>query len=377
MAISITRTTLDFQSPNSLAPYTETVTGGLPPYTASSSNVEVATVAQGTSNNLLPNPDTLSNAELSSMTTATGGPGGAVDAEFTGTGSPQSASINVDLPVAVTPGLSYTYSADVDISHQTGGILVFGFVGGTGWSFLTNIVPANGSPEQRFGCPYTPYTNLVPEGSGSTPSYAGWTFGGTATWGTMTGITSGSRVVCPYIQLQSGTDTATSPSISVKAGDVVSFWSVGNNNITTGSVLVTLIDQNGVAIPGFSAASTGRVAQQVNFTVPAGVTSVKIVVNANGATGLGTSPFFKLIGLSLAKSSSSLNDYISTLKPQLQAYAQWNNATVTSGQKVKYSQPMVALSTVDYTAYQSPTSSWIVTPKYRGSATITYTDSTP
>jgi hypothetical protein len=216
---------LDFQSPGSLAPYTEIVTGGLPPYSASSSNTAVATVAQGISNNLISDADTLANHILAGgMSIVPGdGPNGAVAAEATATGSPQSVSAETSISVASAAGAVLVFSCWLNPQHISVGAYQI---------FIESVDRS------------TLY---------------------------------GSKV------------------------------NIGN-------------------------AGVGR--YSVTAQLPAGVTQCRGVFTSGGAT-------------------------------------------VNAGSLIKFSQPMVTVQGIDYTVYQSPTSVWIVTPKYRGSAIITYSDSTP
>jgi hypothetical protein len=211
-------------------PKSVVISGGLAPYSAASSDASVCSVVQGVSPNLYPNADSLSGVTLTGLTLASGGPGGAADAEYTGTGSAISSSLEMkSAAIPVSPGSAYIPSCQIDPSNITHGAIDFRVLKASDGSVLY--------------------------------------------------------------------DAAFSPS-------------------------------------GFAARFNVPA-----WTCPAGVTSVFCDVFC---------------------SSSQSGGFI-----------------VANGQTLKFSQPMFTPSGIDPSVYQSPTNTWLITPKYRGKAAITFMDSTP
>jgi hypothetical protein len=368
MALTATPATLSFASPLA-ASQNVVVQGGVAPYTGLSLNPAIATVSAPTpSPNLYTNSDTLSSATLTNLTLGTGGPGGAVDAEYTGTGSTGSTvSIAENVPAAIGAN---TLSAWVDASQVISGSTHIGLYDVTGFGGFGAGTFALGGAASRVAYTNTLLLNLVSDAYAS-----GWT----PTNGAVASNTLG-RSTTPTIQLTGGTQTATSPLMSVTPGSkisVSSFYDATRGNIASGSVLVQYYDQTNTIIPGiglsYSGASYSRQAQ-ANFTVPSGVTGIKIVVNANGATFSGT---MQVGAHSLVNGTTDPGGWLSPTNPLVSASIQISSPVVTSGQQFKISQPMLRTDGVTSPYVGDDYATFTVTPVSAGTTTIELSDSTP
>lgn len=541
----VTKTSISFDSRLTLAAYTEIVTGGLAPYSASSSNTSVCTVTQATSPNLWSDSDTLTSSTLSGFTKASGGPGGAVDAEYTGTGSPIGSNAILDRVVPVVMGQTYTPSFFIDpsqITNNNGSTpnVLTEFAGSTanGDGSYSNIT-ASSTTGYTFtsGQPFTvavdiatgsPFNSVVQIGTNANRYYCvaqgdgnfvlykvvngtqtgmvsshgnGVTFNCTGdlnfhtltltvipgatntimaswdnhpitvaatdsslnlltgTWNIVLGTNGVSGKIRRYTinpQIAIGINTAdnltqilqqyvalntttagryatsawTCPTNLAPHSDDFSGWSNSGGSfagggpggatafevsdsgqyeyawrvlnvtpgvtytlsawadpsqISAGSALIAIYDPTlntayaGVNIgAAVSRTTIGRYAAN-SWTCPAdgSILQVALLFDSTGCN-IASGQKLKFSQPMLERASSASGYYISSQNPQVQVFAQLlSSAIVTSGQKFKISQPMLTLSTYDPTIYLAQTAVWNITPRNGGAATITYTDSTP
>lgn len=380
MSLTVTSTAINFDNLNR-AIQSVTVTGGLPPYTASSSNTNVATVAQGISPNLYPNSDSLSGSTLSGLTPASGGPGGATDAEYTGTGSAVGSNPYLSHVISVTPGQSYVASFWIDpsqVTNNTGSQMRVAISQADGIrDCLSVALPAGSLTAGRYATSaWTCPTNLAPHSD----DLSTWTRSANMALGTG-GPGSATDFEYTGTGSPSGNEYAFSSAVTVVPGTTYTFSDWIDPSHITGATYPQMLIQNTAGSTTYatftlSSTTTQRYAL-TGWTCPVGVTQIRLLLDSNGVT-VASGQKLKFSQPMLEPKSSASGYYISSQNPQVQVFAQLlSSAIVTSGQKFKISQPMLALSTYDPNVYLSPTAVWNISPKNGGAATITYTDSTP
>ena len=297
--------------------------------------------------------DDLTGWNNGNLTLSNGGPSGATDGEQTGTGgSGGTASLGANL--AVVMGASYTPSFWVDQTYMTGGatqgqISVADITGFGGFGSAVNIAYGAG-PARYAGLAKVIPINICPE------PYSTWALTGSASASTQN-ATKVNTATFQQIAFATNADTSTSPLIAIDAGTVISISAQIVGAITAGSVTITAVDQTGTTIPGLSLSQTvnsNSRKSQSGFTVPTGVTGMKLVAKANGATFTGTVDV-KTIQLTVA--AADPGGYVSTSNPFVQSYYQVVSPVITSGQKLKVSQPMFEKSSTAsgyYISSQNP-----------------------
>lgn len=348
---------------NTCAPQVIQIAGGIAPYTAVSSNTSIATVSAVTVGpNLYSNSDSLSDTTLSGglAINPTGSPSGHASAEVTGTGGAQSPVFQKNVSVAI--GSSETLSAFVDLSNVTAAAnRLIGFSDVTGFGTFSTVQPPLGTAT-RQSLTYTFAQNLVAD------DLSLWTKVNSPTTGTVRGA--------PGVNLTSGTQTATSPAMAVTAGSKISLGCLyAGGSVSAGTVLVSFLDQTGALIPGTGFSSGSGFSRKVlaNVTVPAGVTSIRIKVDGNGATISGT---YSICGFTIVNGAVGAGAWLSPMTPVALAFVQFVSATITSGQKFKISEPMLRTDGVAG-PYSNVAGSFTLYPVATGSASYTVTDSTP
>jgi hypothetical protein len=321
--------------------------------TAGSGPGRYATAAWTCPINLAPHSDDLVGWPNGNMTLGTGGPAGATDAEIVGTGSSQN-TVVCSYGIPVTMGSAYVPSFWIDPSQVIGGAtqpFIYA-VDITGFGSLgTNVNVTAGSAANRYTGPVvTIPVNKCPE------PYSTWTLTGSASASTISGNWGSTY---QRLSFTTASDSATSPLIAVTAGQQICLSAQITGTITAGSVTITAVDQNGATIPGLalsqSTGSNNRIRQQ-GFSIPAGVTGIKLIASANGATFTGTVNV-QTIQLTFAATDSG-GGYVSAQNPYVSFGVEIVNPIITSGQKFKVSQPMFEQSSSAsgyYISSQNPT----------------------
>lgn len=290
--------------------------------------------------NYAPHSDDLTgwpNANWGTSTTTIGGNTNAIDCELTGTGSSQP-TVSCAYFIPITMGATYTGSLWIDQTYMTGGatpgtLRFYDVIGFGNFGTAANI--PYGSSAQRYASnPITFPVNVCPE------PFSAWTVTGSAAANVLS-YTRGNTATVQAFTFSTSSDTATSPVINLSAGVVISLSAQILGAITAGSVTISAVDQNGTPIPGLSLSQTinsnNRKAQS-GFTIPNGVTSIKLVASANGATFTGN---VSVQAIQLTVSAADPGGYISTQNPYVQFSYQVVSPIVTSGQKLRCAQPMI------------------------------------
>jgi hypothetical protein len=296
------------------------------------------------------NSDSLSGWTLQNLTADTSGPGGANDAIQLGTGS-AGGTVLLQYPVTIVPGSVYSASFWVDqtylTSGSTQGLIGIGDVTGFG-TFGSNATVAWGSGPGRYGKSNVNLPiNVSPE------PYSTWTLTGTATSSPTAGPGSSQR-----LRFSSGTGTAQSPLIPVIAGSTISVSALyAANTFTSGAATITGYDQTGTAVPGLtiSYGTSGYSRRAVSsISVPAGVTGISIKVDANGAGFTGT---LTIQSIQVTLNAADPGGYISSIDPAANIFYEAVGPVITSGQKLKVSQPMMVAASAFasyYISYSNP-----------------------
>lgn len=298
--------------------------------------------------NPVPNSDTFSGWTLANFALSNGGPNGASDLEYTGTGSAISSNVSSSSPFfSVVPGSTYVQSWWVDWSHVTSGsgpdIRIFDVAGNVIQDSPLGLTP--GAVAGRYcGASFTlPTTNLVP----FSDTFTNWALTGCAlgTGGpnsaidievTGTGSSQTFDAPCPGIPVTPGTQMS------------ASFWYDATCTFTfTGEqprvILYDLTHSNEFGDIYLVSGNKGR--YSVTFTVPTGCTSLRLQPHCMGP-GL-TIPSGQKLKFSqpmLLVGSTAPTYYMSSTNPQVQlSPLLWtaSNIVVANGQKVKFSQPML------------------------------------
>lgn len=398
MGLVTTRTRLDFQSPNSLAPYSEIVTGGLPPYSASSSNTNVATVAQGASNNLIADADTLTSATLTNLTKSSGGPNGATDAEYTGNGTATTNNKVLSESISVTSGQSYILSAYIDPTNiflSSGGPilnasdkssqitldstgLVMTVNSGFGGNAAIRCVEAAATQKYYWEVVITAIGNSgATIGIGTATATLDYPGSGAGSWGYQSNGTK-----------KLGGGAAQAYGSAFTTGDILGFaldmdggtLTCYKNGVSQGVMVSGL---SGTVFPMLSSTASGVNtarfdASTFSYNAPSGFSPLpKAFIQLADTSGNILTRYALTPSDTPNAKRYATPAWTATVSPVVASVQLTAGAKVSTGLKFIVSQPMLALSSVDSTVYQSPTSVFNVTPKYRGTATITYTDSTP
>lgn len=143
-------------------PGTIIVTGGIPPYFGYSGNLNVATLTQAVSPNLVQNADLLNNWTLGgSLALGNAGPNGSKDIGYTGTGSSAAGTNTTDSPsIVVIPSTGYALSVWVDPSHITSGQCLIAIKDLTNGNTLHSTLISSGTAN-RFVVNWTTLSNTT------------------------------------------------------------------------------------------------------------------------------------------------------------------------------------------------------------------------
>lgn len=308
----------------------------------------------GGSVNVYPHSDTLSDSTLSGLTLASGGPSGATDAEYPGTGVNATSSLSISRLIPVMMGSTYTPSWLVDMSQVTHGVLDLQLfdINGTAIEDVPGGTGPGLAPQRFAGNAWTCPTNLVPN-SDSMANTALSLFAAS---------TGGPGGATDYEFNGTGANIASnaewrSQAITVTPGETCTptFW-CDPTQVAHGGVDIRIINaaNNSIlfdtSVTGFAAGGAAQRYAAPSFVVPAGVTSIYVDFFCwNGQSGgfiVANGQKFKISQPMLEPAPSASGYYISNPTPQVKMQLlAWNGQSggfiVANGQKFKISQPML------------------------------------
>lgn len=294
--------------------------------------------------NVYLNSDSLSGSTLSGLTLASGGPSGATDAEYTGTGSAVGSLLYASRKTSVTMGQTYVGSWWVDpsqITNNNGAQFQFGFnTADNLQSILVQNLPSTATTAGRYATsPWTCPTNLVAHSD----DFGNWdkTYANTGTIVSNafsvpgTGAALNAFIISPFISVSQNQVVALSAGINAsQCSSSAPLWAIydvtgqtqGSGNL--GAQLFTLPQTLG---------ASNRISG--SYTIPAGVTQIAVVPFTNNCVV----PNGQTVTFSQAMlNTAGATYYISSQNPQIEVFAQLlSSAIVANGQKFKLSQPML------------------------------------